>query len=109
MVSSNWNAPGAAMSDKSAIKEYGLTQQEIYAAVREGKLQYRENQAHGNPYLRLLRSEVETLVKSLRGEKGFEQQKLQAELKSVQTQIRSCKTKLKKLERRRDELQSELE
>lgn len=39
MANSNWNAPGAAMSNKSAIKEYGLTQPEIYAAVREGKLQ----------------------------------------------------------------------
>lgn len=109
MAEANWNAPGAAMSDKSAIKEYGLTQKEIYDAVREGKLQYRENHVHGNPYLRLLRSEVEKLAKGLRGAKGFEQQRIQSELGSVQTQIRSCKTKLKKLEKRRDELQSELE
>lgn len=40
---------------------------------------------------------------------GFQIRKLESELKSVQTQIRSCKTKLKKLEKRRDELQSELE
>lgn len=50
MAESNWNAPRAAMSDKSAIKEYGLTSDEIYTAVREGTLQYRENHVHGNPY-----------------------------------------------------------
>ncbi len=105
----NWNTPRAAMSDKSAIKEYGLTQQEIYEAVNQGKLQFRANQSHGNPYLRLLRSEVETLVKNLRGEKGFEQQRIASELKSIQTQIRSCKSKLKKLEKRRDQLQAEAE
>jgi len=85
MSKPSWTTPGASLSDKSAIKEYGLTQQEIYAAVREGKLQYRENHAHGNPYLRLLRSEVETLAKSLRGATGFAQQKMQSELKTVQT------------------------
>lgn len=108
MPESNWNAPGAALSDNSAIKEYGLTQEEIYAAVRAGKLQYREASAHGNPYLRLLRSEVESHFKQTRGEVALAQQKLQTELKSFQTQIRSCKIKLKKLENRRDELQAEL-
>jgi len=34
-MNTDWNAVGAAMSDKSAIKEYGLMQQEIYDAGRK--------------------------------------------------------------------------
>ncbi len=105
----NWNATGAALSDKSARKEYGLTQNEILDGVRDGKLQYRENYSHGNPYLRLLRMEVETFAKDLLGQEGFTRQKLVAELKSVETQIRSCKLKLKKLEKQKAQVSSELD
>ena len=37
-MASIWNQKGATLSDKSARKEFGLTQEEIIAAVREGKL-----------------------------------------------------------------------
>ena len=109
MSQTNWNAPGAALSDKSARKEYGITQGEIIEAVRGGKLQYRENHIHGNPYLRLLRNEVEALAKDLRGSEGFTRQRLVAELKSVETQIRSCKSNLSKLEKQKAQLTSELD
>ncbi len=36
--SSIWTQKGATLSDKSARQEFGLTQQEIYAAMRAGKL-----------------------------------------------------------------------
>ena len=58
-----WTQKGATLSDKSARQEFGLTQQEIYAAMRAGKLQFREANMHGNPWFRLLRHEVEALVK----------------------------------------------
>ncbi len=109
MDTANWNAPRAALSDKTARKEYGLTQEEIFEAVRQGKLQYRENHVHGNPYLRLLRQEVEALTKELRGQGAFAMQKIQTELKSVESQIRSCKSQLKQLEAQRNKLQDELE
>ena len=37
-----WTRKGATLSDKSARQEFGLTQEEIYAAIRAGKLRYRE-------------------------------------------------------------------
>jgi hypothetical protein len=55
------------MSDKSARQEFGLTQQEIIAAIRAGKLQFRESNMHGNPWYRLLRHEVESLVRDKSG------------------------------------------
>ena len=109
MSESNWNVKGAALSDKSARKEYGLTQEEILNAIRAGKLQYRENHIHGNPYFRLLREEVEALAKELRGQESFSRQKLLTELKSVESQIRSGKSKLKKLEKEKDQLKERLE
>ena len=38
---------------------------------RKGELQCRAKHVHGNPYLWLVRSEVESLVKYLRGERAF--------------------------------------
>jgi hypothetical protein len=51
-----WQRKGATLSDKTARHEFGLTQDEIYDA---GTLQYRQAYMHGNPWLRLLRREVE--------------------------------------------------
>jgi hypothetical protein len=36
-----WVRKGATLSDKTARAEFGLTQDEIIAAIRAGKLQYR--------------------------------------------------------------------
>ena len=44
-----WGRKGATLSDKTARAEYGLTQDEIYAAIDAGKLQYRPAAMHGNP------------------------------------------------------------
>jgi len=41
-----------------------------------GKLQYRQNHIHGNPYFRLLRTELESLVKELFGEDHLKEKKL---------------------------------
>jgi len=38
---SEWQRKGATLSDKTARKEYGLTQDEIVRAIRARKLQYR--------------------------------------------------------------------
>jgi hypothetical protein len=58
---------GATLSDKTARSEYGLTQEEIFAAIDAGKLEYRPAAMHGNPWLRVLRGEVEDLVRTWSG------------------------------------------
>ena len=40
---SPWTEKGATLSDKSAIKEFKLSQQDIYAAMKAGKLQFKES------------------------------------------------------------------
>ena len=61
MSESLWGKQGATLSHKNACKEFGLTEEEVIEGIKEGKLQYRQNYAHGNPYFRLLRVEVERL------------------------------------------------
>ncbi len=59
-----WNRKGATLSDKTARKEFGLTQDEIVAAIDAGQLEYRVGVIHGSPWLRLLRREVEEVMAS---------------------------------------------
>jgi hypothetical protein len=66
--SGEWQLKGATLSDKTARKEFGLTQGEIVQAIRAGMLHYREHSMYGNPWLRLLRREVEALVKKKHGD-----------------------------------------
>ena len=66
-LESEWQSKGATLSDKTARKEFGLTQDEIVQAIRARKLQYREGSMFGNPWLRLLRREVEAIVKKKHG------------------------------------------
>ena len=49
----------ATLSDKTARKEYRVDQDFIVNGIRAGKLEYREGAIWGNPYLRLLRSQLE--------------------------------------------------
>ena len=103
-----WTQKGATFSDKSARKEFGLTQEEIYSAMRAGKLQFRESNMHGNPWFRLLRHEVEALVKKKSGPAHLHKKKLEKELADINKETRKLKARLKVLDRRRAELIKEL-
>lgn len=107
-MTSEWTRKGATLSDKSARQEFGLSQEEIEAAIRGGKLQYRVNSAHGNPYLRLLRGEVEALVRKKSGKQHLHTKKLEKELADLTKEARKLKARLKVIEKRRAELQEEL-
>ena len=104
MSASQWTQKGGSLSHKNACKEFGLTEAEIVEAIRTGKLQYKRNYAHGNPYYKLLRSEVEALAYELRGAAGMEAQKIEHELKQVNREINSLKRKLSALEKQKSEL-----
>lgn len=103
-----WTQKGATLSDKSARQEFGLTQQEIMAAIRAGNLQFRESNIHGNPWFRLLRQEVEALVKKKSGSDHLRKKKLEKELADIHKETRKLKTRLAALDRRRAELTKEL-
>jgi hypothetical protein len=94
-----WQRKGATLSDTTARKEFGLTQNEIVQAIRAGKLQYRRNSIHGNPFLRLLRREVEALVKQTHGNHYLKDQQAKTELARITRQLRRLKTQVATLER----------
>jgi hypothetical protein len=104
-----WSQKGATLSDKSARQEFGLTQEEIIVAMRAGKLQFREANMHGNPWFRLLRHEVESLVRDKSGLNALHKKKLQKELADLKKEARKIRIRLKAIERRQAELMEELE
>jgi len=103
-----WTKKGATFSDKTAQKEFNLTQEEIITAIKAGKLQYRHNTLFGNPCLKLLRNEVEALVTKKYGKNNLEIQKVKTELKKVNTEIGSLKRKISKLEKKKKALSEAL-
>jgi hypothetical protein len=107
-MQSIWAGKGATLSDKSARQEFGLSQQEIIAAIRAGKLQFQQNYMHGNPWFRLLRHEVEALVREKGGQDHLSRKKFQKELADLDKEARKIKSRLKAIERRRAELMAEL-
>jgi chromosome segregation ATPase len=103
-----WGRKGATLSDKTARSEFGLTQDEIIAAINAGKLQYRTASMHGNPWLRLLRREVEELVRTQHGERHLRERQARTELARINRELKQLRTQLAALEERRTALLSEL-
>lgn len=104
MSDSEWTKQGGTFSHKNACKEFGLTEKEIIDAMKTGKLQYRQNYAHGNPYFRVLRKEFEILAKELHGNKALEEQEIKFKLQKVNREINSLKRKLSSLEKQKVKL-----
>lgn len=104
-----WQRKGGTLSDTTARKEFGLTQDEIVQAIRAGKLQYRQAAMRGNPFLRLLRREVEALVGKKHGDDYLKQQQAKAELGRVNRELKRLKAQIGELEDRRLKLMEALE
>ena len=100
----DWGRKGATLSDKTARAEFGLTQDEIIAAIRAGKLQYRAAAMHGNPWLRLIRREVEDLVSTRHGDRYLRERQARAELKQVNRELKQHRAQLAALEERQSAL-----
>jgi len=104
-----WTAKGGTLSDKTACDEYGLTRTDIIKAINEGKLHFREGNIYGNPYLRLLRSEVESLYKKKFGKAALEKEKVVTELKKINKELRKLRTRIKELENRKKGLELKIQ
>jgi len=99
-----WTQQGETLSHKNACKEFGLKESEILEAIRENKLQFKENYAHGNPYFKLLKKEVIVLAKEIHGENRLELKKIEFEIKKVKTELNSHKRKISALEKKKAKL-----
>jgi hypothetical protein len=77
-------APKSGAQGRDAERQDGsrgvrLTQEEIDAAIDAGTLRYRPAAMHGNPWLRLLRREVEDLVRARSGDRYLQERKARTE------------------------------
>jgi hypothetical protein len=107
-LNSDWQRKSATLSDKTARKEFGLTQDELVRAIRAGQLQYRRNSIHGNPFLRLLRHEVEALVKKKHGDDFLKDQQAKTELARINRELMRLKREVAALEERKARLSDDL-
>ena len=101
---SKWRLKGETLSDKTAQEEFGLSWEEIVRAIRAGKLQYREHSMYGNPWLRLLRREVEALVKETHGANYLKDRHAKTELACINRELKRLKTRIAALEVRKSKL-----
>ena len=107
-LKSEWQRKSATLSDKTARKEFGLTQHEIVQAIRAGKLQFSENAIYGNPFLRLLRREVEALVKQTHGDDYLKERRAKTQLAQINRELKRLKTQAAALEAQKTKLIADL-
>ena len=95
-----WNRKGATLSDVTARKEYGVSQDFIVKGIRAGKLEYREGSIWGNPYLRILRRQLEKYIAQELGGEYLMKLKNQTELRAIKKEIADLKKRLDSLQAR---------
>ena len=103
-----WNRKGATLSDVTAKKEYGVNRDFVVKGIRAGKLEYREGAIWGNPYLRLLRSQLEQYIAEELGKDRLSSVKKQTELRKIKKEIANLKKKLNELQARRTDLEEQI-
>jgi hypothetical protein len=99
-----WSKKNSTLSHKTAEKEFGLTFDEIVEAINAGKLQYREANIYGAPFLRLIRSEVEALVSEKYGADYLQQKQYKKELAEVNKTLIALNDQTLALQKRKTEL-----
>lgn len=99
-----WTRKGAVLSDVTAVKEYGISRDLIVKGINCGKLEFREGAVWGNPYLRILRSQLEPYIAAELGAKHLASRKHKTELRAIDKEIADLRKRLTVLEARRAEL-----
>ena len=87
---------------------FALTQGVIVQEIPVRKLHYREASMHGNPWLRLLRREVEALVTKKHGDDYLKVQQAKTELAGINRKLKRLKTQVAVLEERKAKLMADL-
>ena len=100
-----WNRKGATLSDVTANKEYGLRPDFIVKGIRAGKLEYREGTIWGNPYLRVLRSQLEQYIAEKLGADRLASGKNRTELRKIKKEMTDLRKRLTQLQARRTEIE----
>ena len=100
-----WSRKGATLSDVTAKAEYGVDYAFIVKGIEAGKLEYREGSVWGNPFLRVLRSQLEKYIAKELGAKYLVKVKGELELRKIKKEMAEIKKRLNALELRKAELE----
>ena len=103
-----WNRKGATLSDVTAKAEYGVDRDFIIKGIEAGKLEYREGSIWGNPYLRILRRQLEEYIGDELGIEYLAKVKNELELRTSKKEISALKKRLTALQIRKIELEGSL-
>ncbi len=103
--SGEWTRKGATLSDVTAKQEYGVDRDFIVQGIRAGKLEYREGAVWGNPYIRVLRSQLEKYIAEELGSERLLCGKAQSELRNIKKEIAVLNKKLAALQARKTEIE----
>jgi len=103
-----WNRKGATLSDVTAKAEYGVDRDFIIKGIETRKLEYRDGAIWGNPYLRILRSQLEKYITEELGENHLVSVTALTELRRIKKEIIELKKKLKVLQNRKTDLEESL-
>ena len=76
--------------------------------IQTGKLEYREGAVWGNPYLRVLRSQLEQYIAEQLGSEYLSSKKAKTELRIITKEISDLRDKLAELEMRKAELERDI-
>jgi hypothetical protein len=100
-----WNRKGATLSDVTARKEYGVASDFIIRGINARKLQYREGAIHGNPYIRVLRSQLEAYIVEELGNDYLRTWQEKTELREIKQETTELRKRLNELAARRAEIE----
>ena len=103
-----WTRKGATLSDNTAKKEYGVDRDFIIKGIRAGRLEFREGSMQGNPYIKVLRSQLEQYVTEEKGTDYLIRNITQTELRTVKREISTLKKGLQDLQHRKTVLENNL-
>jgi hypothetical protein len=103
-----WNRKDATLSDVTAKADYCVSEEFIIKGIKSGKLEYRDGAIWGNPYLRLLRSQLEAYIVEELGPEYLSRLKYETELRKVKKEITSHTRKLSALQKQKTELETAL-
>jgi hypothetical protein len=103
-----WNRKGATLSNVTAKAEYGVDWDFVVKGIESQRLEYREGAIWGNPYLRILRSQLEKYIAQELGEDYLVKVKAQTELRRIKKEIAELQKRLNELENRKNDLKESL-
>src|SRR4030042_4917908 len=103
-----WNRKGATLSEVTAKAEYGVSRDFIVKGIETDRLEYRDGAIWGNPYLRILRSQLEKYITEELGEDYLVRVKAQTGLRRIKKEISELKKKLNVLQNRKTDLEGSL-